>query len=54
MPYQLICDACGHIIYAGYNNMQPVIKIVEPGVVRCRNCGAKLSATDFEIQIERA
>ncbi|HEY4674269.1 MAG TPA: hypothetical protein VIH03_08890 [Nitrososphaerales archaeon] len=50
MTFEIICDSCNSLIYAGYD-LRYVREVLKPNAGKCKNCGCKLSQNDFAIAI---
>lgn len=50
MSFEIICNSCGSLIYAGYD-LRFVREVLRPNAGKCGNCGERLSQNGFEVEI---
>ncbi|HZW54672.1 MAG TPA: hypothetical protein VFF30_00125 [Nitrososphaerales archaeon] len=52
MPLEIICVACGGVIYSGFDLKSPkeAIRATEG---KCKSCGKLLSSTDFTFEVTK-
>jgi len=52
LTFEITCAECGATLYSGYE-LKPVRDVLKMVGGRCRKCNARLSPTDFTLDVSK-